>query len=298
MQTETKERRTKWSRNLYQMRGPGKRRRHNPSASLLPLLERLPDSALVIDLGCGESNDALIARDNGLRAYGLDVFPPSHPDHFIQADALALPLADNSTDGIVSHAMISLLAPFDRWEMFSEIARVLKPSGLFSMTPYNLADGWSVKVKLEDDRAFQNGLHLVKRGLYQKCDDDKCTRHPPLDTWEALRDGIYEIDVDADFRHVAPVFVAWIMHAGCKIAETCAFTGASEKEVKDIVRGAIAASIFDPKDGSLELPWLDDFMEDRNLEGNIGLIFEVLAVRGEVERSKNSEGEILYKLVK
>lgn len=186
--SSTAEQRAIWSQHLHRMRGPGARRkqRGHPSSSLAPLLDRLPKGSTIIDLGCGESGDRNVARKKGFIAYGLDLYRPKYSDHFIQADAMNLPFANNSIDGLVSHAMASLIAPFDRWRLYDEAVRVVRPKGLFSITPYSLADGFDIRMAIEDGRIYSAGFHKIRTGLYAKCSDIDCKEHP-----ETGRDGIW-----------------------------------------------------------------------------------------------------------
>lgn len=297
--TETKQRRERWSQRLHQMRGSGARRacKGNPSASLLPLLQRLPDDAIVIDAGCGESGDYRIARHNGLRSFRLDLFPPSTSEHFIQADALKLPFGRQTVDGVINHAMLSLIAPFDRWQFYEEVARVLKPGGLLSTTPYDLADGFQIKTAIENNRAFDLGLHKVGSGLYQKCSDPNCKEHPPLDSWVALERSVNQIDVDKDFRRLAPILVAWFTRPRWSVKETIKFTGRQEWEVNAVVQGCIDCGIFDPDEGSMDVPWFDYFLKDETADGNIALVLDVLAIEGRIRRWRNEQGELLFQAI-
>jgi SAM-dependent methyltransferase len=163
-----------WIENLERLRATGKRRgwEGQPSSSLLPLLNELPDKAVMIDLGCGDSGDRTIAEQLGLVAYGVDLFPPfqSHLcDGFIQGDALNLPFQSQSIDGVVLHAVTSLIKPEDRPTAYTEIARVLKPSGLFSTRLYVFTDGYPVSAREEDGRITANGFRKIKSGrLYRR----------------------------------------------------------------------------------------------------------------------------------
>jgi SAM-dependent methyltransferase len=163
-----------WADNLERLRMTGKRRGldGNPSRSLLPLLDELPDDALIVDVGCGDSGDRTIAEQLGLIAFGVDLFPPFGKhlhEKFVRADGLAMPFATASIDGVVLHAVVSLVKPAKRPILYTEIARVLKPSGLLSLALYDLSDGWPVTVSAEDGRIISAGFHRKKSGrLYRR----------------------------------------------------------------------------------------------------------------------------------
>lgn len=223
---KTLKQRKVWSQHLHRMRGPGARRKQQgkPSLSLAPLLARLPKGSTIIDLGCGESGDRNVARKTGFTAYGIDLYPPRNGDHFIQADGLALPLADSSVDGIVSHAMAALVAPFDRWRMYEEAARVLRSQGLFSITPYPLAEGFDIRMALEDDRIYCAGFHKIRTGLYVKCSQPNCTEHPHPDSFAAITLAVNRMDTDKGFRSIVPPLLGWIGRGG-SFQRAVEFTG-------------------------------------------------------------------------
>ena len=291
----TKESRERWQQRLYAMRSAGSRRarQDKPSASLLPLLDKLPKGAAVLDLGCGESGDYRIARHYGLRAYRVDLFPPSTTEFFVQADVLDLPFTNESIDGAACHAVLSLLAPFDRWNFYEEVARILKPDGLFSMTPYSLADGFSVKTKIEREKCESNGLHRVSGNLYRKCSDQACDQHPANGSLEAFRQTVNAIDTDPVFRHVALILLSWFTH-DWSIDKTVAFTGKSKSEVKKVIQGMIDCGIFDPNNGSLDIPWFDYSLNDEIADSNVSLVLDVLAIEGRIKRWRDEKGQLLY----
>lgn len=297
----TEECRTRWSKRLYAMWGPGRRRKlnRNPSKSLLPLLDRLDDNSIILDVGCGESYDYQIARELGLISYRLDFFAPSTAEHFLRADALHLPFSNESIDGILCHAMLALLAPYDRFAFYKECVRVLKPKGLLSITPYDLADGFPVVTRFENDRAVAVGLHKTGSGmLYKKCAAANCKNHLPQDDYEAIKWEVNQIDTNQDFRRLAPILLAWFACTNWTFAEVLKFTDAPEWEVRAVYDGAIACGIFNPTTMSFEAPWFNHFLKDENAEANISLILDVLAIEGRVERSYDADGELCFKAIK
>ena len=79
---------------------------------------------ICLDLGCGPG----IAQEMTSRGYqyiGLDRFPVTGAD--IQADATALPFADNHFDLIIAASSFEHFP--DPWSAAREIARILKPGG-------------------------------------------------------------------------------------------------------------------------------------------------------------------------
>lgn len=111
--------------------------------SNVSLFADLPAGATVLDLGCGAGMDSVIAaRRVGPtgRVIGIDFSEPMlararaakelvNLPHlqFQQGDAECLPLADESIDAVLVNGIFNLNPK--RKEIFSELARVLRPHG-------------------------------------------------------------------------------------------------------------------------------------------------------------------------
>lgn len=77
-----------WAAQLRRLRSVGLRR-NTPSAAYLALKGKLSRGSVFLDVGCGDSNDRLIAKSRGLVAFGIDSFVPLKrtSDGFIRGDA-------------------------------------------------------------------------------------------------------------------------------------------------------------------------------------------------------------------
>jgi ubiquinone/menaquinone biosynthesis C-methylase UbiE len=105
------------------------------------LLAALPAEPRVLDIGCGDGMRTL--RNLGAAdAIGLDVsrrqlelagqnVPAAR---LIQADMTALPLADDSVDAVTAYHAVFHVSRTDHPEVYREVARVLRPGGLFLTT--------------------------------------------------------------------------------------------------------------------------------------------------------------------
>lgn len=102
----------------------------------------------ILDFGCGAGGLVYGLRDRGYDAYGTDIYDyveyrdeadrelfrfsanagEGKSDHRIDAQTFRLPFEDNSFDLIVSTAVLEHVMDFE--PVFSETARVLKPSGV------------------------------------------------------------------------------------------------------------------------------------------------------------------------
>jgi len=95
---------------------------------------RLAPGATVLDLGCGTGDLCDVVAAAGYSATGVDfsagMLAAAHTRApLARADALALPVPDASTDGIVSGFALRNFVDLDRF--FRECARVLRAGGVF-----------------------------------------------------------------------------------------------------------------------------------------------------------------------
>jgi SAM-dependent methyltransferase len=103
-------------------------------------LPELPDGSTIIDVGCGEGqvSSRIAAWLPACQVIGLDLSPamierasartpPRDNLRFVQGDALALPLQDDSVDVAVSVASIKHWP--DRLRGVRELLRVIRPGG-------------------------------------------------------------------------------------------------------------------------------------------------------------------------
>lgn len=127
---------------------------YNPDADLglgcgLPTeYAKIKEGDVVIDLGSGAGNDAFIARrivgDKG-KVLGIDFTPAMiekarantkkmgyHNVEFRQGDIESMPVTSNYADVVVSNCVLNLVP--NKHKVISEIFRVLKPGGHFSIS--------------------------------------------------------------------------------------------------------------------------------------------------------------------
>jgi arsenite methyltransferase len=140
---------------------------YNPDADLglgcgLPTqFAQIKKGDTVIDLGSGAGNDAFIARnetgDTG-KVIGID-FTPAMIDkartnaeklgyqnvEFRQGDIEKMPVSANTADVIVSNCVLNLVP--NKYGVFQEILRVLKPGGHFSISDIVLKGELPAKIQ-------------------------------------------------------------------------------------------------------------------------------------------------------
>ena len=140
---------------------------YNPDADLglgcgLPTqFAQIKKGDVVIDLGSGAGNDAFIARaetgETG-KVIGIDFTPAMidkaranaeklnfHNVEFRQGDIEKMPVTANVADVIVSNCVLNLVP--NKYGVFQEIYRVLKPGGHFSISDIVLAGELPEKIQ-------------------------------------------------------------------------------------------------------------------------------------------------------
>jgi malonyl-CoA O-methyltransferase len=123
---------------------------------------------VIVDLGCGTGHAAraLGARWSQSRVIAFDVAPAMLAEaarqdgpgrcEYLGADALALPLPDASVDLVFSNLMLPWCDDPDA--VFAEVARVLRPRGLFTFSTF----GPDTLIELREAwRAADDGMHVI-----------------------------------------------------------------------------------------------------------------------------------------
>ncbi len=106
---------------------------------------RFPAGSRVLDVGCGTGATLARLREAGLEAAGLDLSPAmlsearGHGAPLVAGRATELPLAAGRLDGLFCECVLSAVNQPD--PMLAEIARVLRPGGLFVLTDLYLRPG-------------------------------------------------------------------------------------------------------------------------------------------------------------
>ncbi|WP_324663515.1 class I SAM-dependent methyltransferase [Haloarcula sediminis] len=104
------------------------------------LLAELPDSPTVLDVGCGDGARTLANLPAGavgldFSRRGLELATETVPGaRLVQGDMTALPVADDSVDGITAYHAVFHVPRERHPEVYREFARVLRPGGVVLMT--------------------------------------------------------------------------------------------------------------------------------------------------------------------
>lgn len=112
----------------------------------LDMAARLPASARVLDLACGEGYGAAVLAARGHSVIGVDLEAPVliaaasryRAARFVAGDAMRLPFADATFDAIGALQVIEHVTDAQTDPLLVEAARVLKPGGLLYVTTPNI----------------------------------------------------------------------------------------------------------------------------------------------------------------
>ena len=104
------------------------------------LLADLPPDPTVLDVGCGDGARTLANLPEGavgldFSRRGLELAAETVPGtRLVQGDMTALPVADDSVDGITAYHAVFHVPRERHPEVYREFARVLRPGGVALMT--------------------------------------------------------------------------------------------------------------------------------------------------------------------
>lgn len=163
-------------------------------AALLGMISgHWPQGSHILDLGCGTGVLAQESRNFGWQITGLDIaygmcLAAHERQEVVTANAKELPFADNSFDGIFSSLMLQWSDTPE--QVFSEIARVLKPGGtcVLSTLAEGTLDELGYAFRQVDSAAHVSGflktpdLYVMagKTGLGMKfCEEQTHIQHYP-----------------------------------------------------------------------------------------------------------------------
>ena len=109
---------------------------------------RLPGGALVADLACGTGDLCRELDTAGYRAVGFDfsfgMLTEARTEvPLVQADALALPLADGRLDGVTCGFALRNVVSLEA--LFAELARVVRPGGRIALLDASVPDNRALR---------------------------------------------------------------------------------------------------------------------------------------------------------
>jgi len=125
-------------------------------------VESLPARSVVLDIGCGNGKNMTIRDD--IQIVGMEpsaalcAATVAKGLTAVQADARALPCADETVDAVLMIAVLHHMPPEEQIKALFEIQRVLKPGGEALITVWAVEQPPDAK----PPRTFVKGLNYVK----------------------------------------------------------------------------------------------------------------------------------------
>jgi ubiquinone/menaquinone biosynthesis C-methylase UbiE len=110
-----------------------------PIDDVKAFLRYLPPHGYVLEAGCGPGRESTLFKENGIKTVGVDISKGlleiarrNNPDiEYTEGNFLSLPFADDTFDGVWSHASLVHLEKIkDVRTALTEFARVLKSNGI------------------------------------------------------------------------------------------------------------------------------------------------------------------------
>lgn len=160
------------------------------------VLDYLPDSGTLLDLGAGQGQDSRFFARNGFEVTSTDLTP--HPlklskrltekesldINFQEVDvAKKLPFEDTTFDVVYSHMALHYFDKATTKKMFSEINRVLKSDGIL-VTLLNTVE--DLEIERDDFEEIEKDFYKIPAGIYKRFFSVDSLRELTLDYFEPI----------------------------------------------------------------------------------------------------------------
>jgi ubiquinone/menaquinone biosynthesis C-methylase UbiE len=142
------------------------------------VLPHLPNQGVLLDIGAGQGQDSRFFAKHGFNVTSTDLTP--HPLEvskqlagkenlnvtFIEVNvANNLPFDDSTFDVVYSHLALHYFDRETTKEVFSEINRVLKPSGIFATLLNTVEDP---EIERNDFEKIEEDFYKIPAGIYKR----------------------------------------------------------------------------------------------------------------------------------
>ena len=158
----------------------------------------------ILDLACGGGRDTHLLAEHSLHVTGVDLArsglemarqtesgSDQHPVNFIQVDALRLPFAKHTFEGVYCFGLLHEFCQPDGWQAISaimqEIDRVLEPGGilLLAVLAGDPQQGLP-HVLLFTEKMLDDATWIFSTLEKQEVDDIGCTGRKDYHTWQGV----------------------------------------------------------------------------------------------------------------
>lgn len=129
----------------------------------------IPKGGRVLDLGCGNGRISKIIQARKFETYGMDVnaeaiaSAQADPEltnvKFSVQDATATNFEDEFFDAVVEQAVLACMERAERSLVLSEVHRILKPGGIFSIAEFGIRE--DLKERYEKEALITGEYHTV-----------------------------------------------------------------------------------------------------------------------------------------
>ena len=133
------------------------------------LKKRYLQGQTILDAGCGGGRNMFWFYHNDYKLYAVDRSPemiekvknlyPKYQKNYLVADLINLPFEDNSMDHVINSAVLHFAKNTTQFlKMFSELVRVLRPSG-------------SLFIRMTSDVSIETTVVPIGNGVFELRDD-------------------------------------------------------------------------------------------------------------------------------
>ncbi len=156
------------------------------------IFDFIPKGGRVLDLGSGDGRISKVIKKHGFKTYGMDINPTAvnlakaQPDlvgiEFSMQDAKATTYENEFFDAVIEQAVLACVEKSDRLTIFTEVHRILKSGGFFSIAEFGFEEKLHERYKSDALLSGEYGTVVVKSDDGMKPFRSHHFRNEELDT--------------------------------------------------------------------------------------------------------------------